>query len=76
MAKTRYKTDYVIRNIGDDLSDLLAIHRSVFPGNLLATWQTKDKIIVKVANTGQISGTDLKSAKTNVDYKSKIDGEK
>lgn len=68
MAKTGYKIDYIIRNIDDDLSDLLIIHRKVFPGNMLAVWKTKTQVIVKVSNFDEINGSSLSEAKSNVGY--------
>lgn len=68
MAKTGYKVDYIIRDIGSDLSDLLTVHQKVFKGNQLAMWKTDTKVIVKVSNTGQVSGKSLSDAKTTVGY--------
>ena len=75
MAKTGYKIDYVIRDIGSDLSDLEQIHQEVFPGNQLAMWKTDSKVIVKVSNFNKSSGHDLVTAKKKINYKEKINGE-
>lgn len=72
MAKTGYKIDYIVRNIGDDLSDLIDIHREVFPGNELAIWKKDKQIIVKVSNFNKIIGDTLKDAKTKIGYIEKV----
>ncbi len=68
MAKTGYKIDYVVRDIGSDLSDLLIIHQRVFPNNLLATWKTDKNIIIKVSNIGEVTGKSLTNCKTEINY--------
>lgn len=68
MAKTGYKIDYIVRKVWSDLSDLLEIHQSVFPNNLLAVWRTDKDIIVKVSNRGEVSGKTLQQAKIDVGY--------
>lgn len=73
MAKTGYKIDYVIRNSDESLSDLLSIHQGVFPGNQLSIWSQKKKIIIKVSNTGQVSGDPLSVAKSKIGYVENIE---
>jgi len=72
MAKTGYKIDYIVRNIEDDLSDLLKIHQKVFPNNLLAIWKTDKELIIKVSNTGQVTGKSLSDCKQEIGYIEKI----
>jgi hypothetical protein len=68
MAKTGYKIDYIVRDLGSDLSDLEAIHQEVFPNNKLAKWETKDKVIVKVSNFNKASGYTLDNCKKQVNF--------
>jgi hypothetical protein len=68
MAKTGYKIDYIVRNLKDDLSDLEAIHQEVFPGNKLATWTSKDSVVIKVSNFNKVTGKDIHTAKTEAGY--------
>jgi len=68
MAKTGYKVDYITRDLGADLSDLLKIHQKVFPGNQLATWTTDKKIIIKVSNFNEISGKSIEECKSEIGY--------
>lgn len=75
MPKTGYKIDYVIRNIGDDLSDLESMHQEVFPNNKLSLWKTDTKVIVKVSNLNKTTGQDLMTAKKKVNYIENINGE-
>ena len=74
MAKTGYKIDYIVRDLDADLSDLLAIHQKVFPGNQLAVWKTDKKIIVKVSNRGEVSGMTFAEAKVSVSYEEPTHG--
>lgn len=69
MAKTGYKVDYVVRALGADLSDLLAIHQKYFPNNQLSILQNKTHVIVKVSNNGEISGMNRRAAMDSVGYK-------
>lgn len=69
MAKTGYRIDYIIRNIDEELSDILTIHQRVFPKNILAVWKTKEKIIVKVSNYSEIlDGMTIQKAKEKIGY--------
>lgn len=62
------KIDYIVRAVGSDLSDLLAIHQTYFPGNQLATWETDNGIVVKVANDGEVSGMTFAEATTQIGW--------
>lgn len=62
------KTDYIVRPAGSDLSDLLAIHQKYFPGNQLATWETKLGVVVKVAHIGELSGASLEAALAQIGW--------
>ena len=68
MAKTGYKIDYIVRDIGSDLSDLLSVHQKVFPNNQLALWKAKSQVIIKVSNTGQVTGKTLEECKKYIGY--------
>jgi hypothetical protein len=67
------KVDYIVRDAGADLSDLLAIHQSVFTHNQLSIWETDKKVIVKVSNRGEATGKSLDECKTEIGYAAFID---
>lgn len=67
MAK-KHKIDYIVRDAGADLSDLLAIHQKFYPGNQLALWKTPKKVIVKVSNDGEVTGKAFNECKTEVGF--------